>query len=218
MAAAIGRLDRTPGVVLVPRAPRDERRDRRRFRPISTRSLLVFSSHKPAPDDAKTARQHIPAVRFYQPITKMSAELTAANVHELLPRAVQATMSGYLGPAYLPSLEPEQLKDVPVDEAELERIIDRGLDPERTTLDAAAVEIRRRHDRERPTARCCGRARVEAAGASRSSSPWSRRLARRSGVTPQAVGQVPADHPLFVGLIGWHDARSTRCTSRQTSS
>ena len=211
MAAAVGRLDRVPGVVLVTKGPGvtnvatgvgSAHLDRA--------PLLLFSSHKSAPDDAKTARQHIPAVRFYQPITKLSVALTAANAHEVLPKAVRATMTGYLGPAYLPSLEPEQLKEMPLPVDELERLIERGLDPEPVAVDEAALNAAAEViARSRRLVVVAGPG-VEAAGASAAFVAAVEALAGLVCVTPQAVGQIGADHPLYVGLTGWHDAAVDR--------
>jgi acetolactate synthase-1/2/3 large subunit len=211
MAAAVGRLDRVPGVVLVTKGPG--------MTNVATgigsahldrAPLLLFSSHVKASDDAITARQHIPAVRFFEPITKLSAELTAANAHELLPRAVRVTTSGYLGPAYLPSLATEQVKEMTASHADLERLIERGVPDEPSAMDEAALEAAASVVASARRLVVLAGPGVEAAGASIELVAAIESLGALLIATPQAVGQVPADHPLWVGLSGWHDAAIDR--------
>lgn len=209
MAAAVGRATGIPGVVLVTKGPG--------ITNVATgvgsahldrAPLLCFSSHVKAPDTARTVRQHVPAVRFYEPITKLSAEMTAANVHELLPRAYRITISPYPGPAYLPSLAAEQVKDVPVADGELDALIERGLGPEPVpvpdadgALPAALADIAA----ARRLAVVVGPG-VEHAHATAELLDAIAALGAPTCVTPEAIGLVPADHPLYAGMVGWHDA------------
>src|SRR5262249_28028560 len=90
MASVTGQLTGVPGVVLVTKGPGVTNVTAGIAAAHLDRApQLCFSSHI----DAETARtfvhQHLPVVRFIDPISKLSEEMTAANVHELLPRAVR---------------------------------------------------------------------------------------------------------------------------------
>lgn len=207
MAAAVARLTGAPGVALVTKGPGVTN--------IATgigsahldrAPLLLFSSHFAAPETAVNVRQHVPSVRFYEPITKLAAEMSAANVHELLPRAVGAAMSGYPGPAYLGSLAAEQLKEVPIPDSVLEEIIARSplgepLNVDERAVDAAAQELAA----ARRLLVVVGPG-VEHARAHRELLGALNALGAPACVTPEAIGWVSADHPLFAGMLGWHDA------------
>lgn len=211
MAGITGRLTGVPGVVLVTKGPGITNVATGIGSAHLDRSpLLLFSSHINAPDDAITARQHVPAARFYEPITKLSEELTAANVQELLPRAVRTTISGYFGPAYLPSLASEQVKDIDATDAELEAIIERGAAAEPAGVDGEALAAAGREVAATRRLLVLVGAGVEASGAFSELLEAVESLGAPVAVTPQAVGLIPADHPLYVGLSGWHDAALDR--------
>lgn len=200
MAGAAGRLTGTPGVVLVTKGPGVTNVATGIGSAYLDRSpLLLFSS------TALDVRQKV-GPEFLGNLTKLSSEMTAETAAELLPRAARATVSGMPGPAYLACDTPEQVKEMPQSADELERII--AADPGRdaTSLDqaaragaAGAVAGARRlvvvvgqlaeHQRVIPELE----ATLEALGAP-------------IVVTPESVGLVSAEHPLYVGMTGWHDA------------
>jgi acetolactate synthase-1/2/3 large subunit len=210
MAAALARLTDTPGVVLVTKGPGvtnvatgigSAHLDRA--------PVLLFSSHFSASPTAVNVRQHIPSVQFYEPLTKLSAELTAQNVHKLLPEAVSTAMSGYPGPVYLGSLASEQLKDLSVADDEAETIIsgDPSRDPngERQLPDEQAIDAVARELATADKLLVVVGPGVEHADARAELLSAIDALGAPVCVTPEAVGWVPADHPLYAGMLGWHD-------------
>ena len=200
MAGAVGRLTGTPGVVLVTKGPGVTNVATAIGSAYLDRSpMLLFSS------TALGVRQRV-GTEFLAPITKLSEEMAADSAAELLPRAVRVALSGAPGPAYLACDTPEQIKEMPQSADELEAII--ASEPGRHTVDA-----------DEETLRAALRGVADA-----------RRLAVVVGqladhedvvdelhqalealgapivVTPESVGLVSADHPLYVGMTGWHDA------------
>ena len=209
MANVTGQLSGVPGVVLVTKGPGVTNVAAGVAAAHLDRApQLCFSSHI----DEETARtfvhQYVPVVRLMSPISKLSEELTAANVHDLLPRAVRTAISGRPGSAYLPSSANQQTAELSLPDAELEAIIQRAVEPDPLSLpdiSAAAREIAA----ARKVMVVVGPG-VNAANASPDLIGLLEALGAPVCVTPEAVGQVPADHPLYVGLYGWHDAPLVR--------
>jgi acetolactate synthase-1/2/3 large subunit len=200
MASAMGRLTGLPGVILVTKGPCVTNVATGVGSAYLDRApLLVFSSTSPG------VRQRVP-VEFYDSITKLSAELTAENAPELLPRAVAIATSGFPGPAYLPATTAEQVREVPLDDADLEAIIarDPAADPIATD-DGALVAIGGEVAGARRLVVVVGQG-VEFAGAVDIVLDAVSALGAPVCVTPQAVGVIPSDHPQYAGMTGWHDA------------
>ena len=127
MAATMGRLTNTVGVALVTKGPGVTNiATGMGSAHLDRAPLILFSSLFGAPDDAVNVRQHIPSVRFYEPLTKLSASWTAADIHQVLPEAIVAATTGYPGAAFLGSLVAEQLKDIAVSDEEAQLLIDAG--------------------------------------------------------------------------------------------
>jgi acetolactate synthase-1/2/3 large subunit len=191
----VARLTDTPGVVLVTKGPGvtnvatgigSAHLDRA--------PVLLFSSHFGASPTAVNVRQHIPSVRFYEPLTKLSAEPTAHNAHKLLPEAVGTAMSGYPGPVYVGSIAAEQLKDLAVADGELEAII--GGDPaaEPPPADEPAIDAAARELASAERLLVVVGPGVEHANARAELLTAVGALGAPVCVTPEAVGWVPADH------------------------
>jgi acetolactate synthase-1/2/3 large subunit len=204
MASVTGLLSGRPGVVLVTKGPGVTNVTSGVAAATLDRApQLCFSSHI----DAETARgfvhQHLDVVRLYQPIAKLAAEMTAANAPELLPRAVKTAVSGRPGSVYLPSSAPQQTLELAQSEAELERIIAQDVAPDSLplpSLAAAASEV------------AAARKLLVVVGPGVNHLETNadlidliEALGAPACVTPEAVGQVPADHPLYAGMYGWHD-------------
>jgi acetolactate synthase I/II/III large subunit len=209
MANVTGQLTGVPGVVLVTKGPGVTNVTAGIAAAHLDRApQLCFSSHIDE-ETAKTfVHQYVPVVPFIAPISKLSEELTAANVHELLPRAVRTAISGRPGSAYLPSSATQQTAELSLPDAELEAIIQRAVEPDPLSLpdvSAAAREIAA----ARKVMVVVGPG-VNAGNASADLIDLLEVLGAPVCVTPEAVGQVPADHPLYVGLYGWHDAPLVR--------
>ena len=101
-AGVYGKLRGQPGVVLTTLGPGAANL----MLPISNsyldqEPLLAISAQ--IPDDWPPAHTHqrLPLLETYQPLTKYAAKITAANVNDVLPRALAECMKRPYGPTYL---------------------------------------------------------------------------------------------------------------------
>jgi acetolactate synthase-1/2/3 large subunit len=204
MANTVGQLTGVPGVALATKGPGVTNITSGVAAALLDRApLLCFTSHIDAQTAASYVHQHLPVVDFYRPITKLAAELTAANASELVPRAFQTAVASLPGSVYLPSSAGQQLREMPDAEAALAELIERSPEPERRgvpDLTAAAATVR---DAERLVV-------VVGPGLNHLDvNDQLLRLVEALGapvcVTPEAVGQVSADHQLYAGMYAWYD-------------
>jgi acetolactate synthase-1/2/3 large subunit len=117
---------------------------------------------------------------------------------------VRIALADRPGAAYLPSSAPQQSREMLAPAAEIEAIIHRPLLPESLVLPDLG-----------PAGKLVAAARrlmlVVGPGVNRlPTHSHLLQLIDRLGapvcVTPEAVGQVPADHPLYAGMYAWYDA------------
>ena len=204
MASVTGLLSGRPGVVLVTKGPGVTNVTSGVAAATLDRApQLCFSSHIDETTAKSYVHQHLPVVRFYEPIAKLAAELTAANAHELLPKAVLTAVSGRPGAAYLPSSAPQQTRELPLSDAELERIINQDIQPDPLPLpDLSAVARELAGARKLIVVVGPG---VNHLDANADLIDLVDGLGAPVCVTPEAIGQVPADHPLYAGMYAWHD-------------
>jgi acetolactate synthase-1/2/3 large subunit len=206
MAATMGRLTNTVGVALVTKGPGVTNiATGMGSAHLDRAPLILFSSLFGAPDDAVNVRQHIPSVRFYEPLTKLSASWTAADIHQVLPEAIVAATTGYPGAAFLGSLVAEQLKDIAVSEDEAQLLIDARAADANAGYDESTFESAARLIAEAQRLLVVIGPGVEHAGARDEMLRAVDALGAPVCVTPEAVGWVPADHRLYAGMLGWHD-------------
>jgi acetolactate synthase-1/2/3 large subunit len=206
MAAAMGRLTNTVGVALVTKGPGVTN--------ISTgmgsahldrAPLILFSTLFGADDDAVNVRQHIPSVRFYEPLTKLSASWTASDIHRVLPDAFAAATTGYPGAVFLGSPVAEQLKDIAVSDADARELVaDTTVDSAAGFDDAAFGSAAGRIASARRLLVIVGPG-VEHADARDEMLAAVSALGAPVCVTPEAIGWVPSNHRLYAGMLGWHD-------------
>ncbi|MCC7106413.1 MAG: thiamine pyrophosphate-binding protein [Chloroflexi bacterium] len=209
MAAANGSLTGVPGVVVVTKGPGVTNvASGITAAHLDRRPLIVFSAMVDPSKLANNPHQDIPLVRFCSPISKLSAEVNSGNAVELMPRAYQTAISQRPGSVFLP-ISPEQVsRPLAASEADAEAAIAARVRP--TPLDlpdvSAAAELL--SQAKRPIAvvgvGVCN------ADASADLVAMLEAVGVPACVTLQAVGQVPADHPLYIGMFGWHDAPITR--------
>lgn len=204
MANTVGQLTGVPGVALATKGPGVTNIASGVAAALLDRApLLCFTSHIDAQTAESYVHQHLPVVDFYRLITKLAAELTADNAAELLPRAYRAATASLPGSAYLPAAAREQTRELPLDDASLQAIVERPVEPEtlpRPDASAAAALL------------SGARRLVVVVGPGLNHLDVSADLLRTVEalgapvcVTPEAVGQVPADHPLYAGLYAWYD-------------
>jgi acetolactate synthase-1/2/3 large subunit len=174
--------------------------------------LLCFTSHVDEQTARRYVHQHLAVVDFFRPISKLSAELTAANVAELLPRAYSTATASLPGSVYLPTAYNQQRRPIGVSDADAELLI--AANSPRETLPTpdtrAGCDVLR------------GARRLAAVvGPGVNHLPLHGELIAAiealqapACVTPEAVGQIPADHPLYMGMYAWYDD-SIRRTLRE---
>lgn len=204
MANTVGQLTGVPGVALATKGPGVTNITSGVAAALLDRApLICFTSHIDAATAASYVHQHLPVVDFYKPICKLAEELTATNASELLPRAFRTATASLPGSVYLPSSAGEQTKELPDDEPKLLELISQA--PVRETLPA-------------PDARAAAAVVAEAkrllviVGPGLNHLDVHAELLRTVDalgapvcVSPEAIGQVPADHPLYAGVFGWYD-------------
>ncbi len=200
MAGAVGRLTGTPGIVLVTKGPGVTNVATGIGSAYLDRSpLILFSS------TALDVRQKV-GPEFLAPITKLSEEMSADTAVDLLPRALRIARSNPPGPAYLACDTPEQIREMAQPSDELERLIATDPGREESPVDATALDAAIRAVSEARRLVVVVGQLVEHAGAIPELNMAIDALGAPTVVTPQSVGLVPADHPLYVGMTGWHDA------------
>jgi acetolactate synthase-1/2/3 large subunit len=202
----MGRLTDTVGVALVTKGPGVTNiATGMGSAHLDRAPLILFSSIFGAADDAVNVRQHIPSVRFYEPLTKMSASWTADDIHRVLPQATAAATTGYPGAVFLGSLAAEQLKDIAVSDADAQQLIAARPDDTQAGYDESAFEAAARQIASARRLLVVVGPGVEHADARDAMLHTVDALAAPVCATPEAVGWVPADHPLYAGMLGWHD-------------
>ena len=204
MANTVGQLTGVPGIAIATKGPGVTNITSGVAAALLDRApLLCFTSHIDAATAKSYVHQHLPVVEFYKPISKLAEELTAKNASELLPRAFRTATASLPGSVYLPSSAGEQTKQLPDSDASLLALIAQAPEPEQLPSPdahaAAAVvaEAQRLLVIVGPGLNHLDvhadlLLTVEALGA-----PVC--------VSPEAIGQIPADHPLYAGMFGWYD-------------
>lgn len=202
MAAAYGELRGIPGVVLVTKGPgitnlasgiAAAHFDRR---PIIVISAII------SPDVLeKNPHQDVPLIAFGGLIAKLSEEMMHDNATELLPRAYLTAISPRPGAVYVPVSPRESKSELSTPDTEAERIIQSGIAIETALVPdiAPAAELIRKA--RKPVA-VVGVG-VVGTGTAAETVAALEALSMPACVTLQAVGQVPNDHPLYIGMYGW---------------
>jgi acetolactate synthase-1/2/3 large subunit len=121
----------------------------------------------------------------------------------LLPRAYRAALAPRPGAAYLPSSAAQQTAGLDPSEAELEAIIQRQIQP--PPLPAPDVAAAAREVAAARKLMIVVGPGVNYLESNADLMDLIEALGAPVVVTPMALGQVPADHPLYVGLYAWHD-------------
>jgi len=202
MAAAYGELRGVPGVVLVTKGPgitnlasgiAAAHFDRR---PVIVISAII------SPDILeKNPHQEVPLVAFGSLIAKLSKEMTHENATELLPQAYRMAISPRPGAVYVPVSPRESKAELTTPDAEAEAIIAADVVAEPAPVpDIAPAAALVRKARKPVAVVGVG---VIGTGTSAETVAALEALSMPACVTLQAVGQVPNDHPLYIGMYGW---------------
>ncbi len=203
MAATHGELTGVAGVVVVTKGPGVTNLASGIAAAFYDRRPVIFISAIISPNILeKNPHQEVPLIAFGNLIAKLSEEMTHENAAELLPRAYRTAISPRPGAVYIPISPREAKAELSVADAEAEKIIKADIAPEKGKVPdiSAAAELLRKA--RRPVA-VVG---VGVTGTSTSAETVAalEALGMPACVTLQAVGQVPNDHPLYLGMYGWY--------------
>jgi acetolactate synthase I/II/III large subunit len=202
MAATYGELRGIPGVVIVTKGPGVTNLVSGIASAFYDRRPVIFISAIISPDILeKNPHQDVPLVELAGLTAKLSEEMTHKNAAELLPRAYKAAISPRPGAVYIPISPRESKTELATADAEAEAIIAKDIVIEKAPVPdmAAAAELLRKA--RRPVA-VVGVG-VAGTGTSAETVAAIEALGIPTCVTLQAVGQVPNDHPLYLGMYGW---------------
>ncbi len=203
MAAASGELTGVPGVVVVTKGPGVTNiASGLAAAHLDRRPIIVLSATVDREYLRTNPHQDVPLVALGGLMAKLSEELTGANAVELLPRAYRTAITPRPGSVYLPISPRQAVAPVGVPDAAVEQAIAAEVRPvpgETPDVSAAAALVAR-------SARPLAVVGVGVAGADASADVVRglEALGAPACVTLQAVGQVPCDHPLYLGMYGWH--------------
>lgn len=204
MAGAGGLLTGVPGVAIVTKGPGVTNvASGVASAHLDRHPLLVFSAMVDPTTLASNPHQELPLARLFEPITKLSAELTSANALELLPRAYQTAVAPRPGPVYLPTSAQQATAPLGAPDGPAEVAIRTEPTPPALAMPDVEPAARLLAAAKRPIAVVGPGVRWPDASADLVACLDLAGLP--VCVTPEAVGQVPADHPLLLGTYGWHD-------------
>jgi acetolactate synthase-1/2/3 large subunit len=202
MAATYGELTGVPGVVIVTKGPGVTNLVSGIAAAFYDRRPVIFISAIISPDILeKNPHQDVPLVELAGLTAKLSEEMTHENAAELLPRAYRTAISPRPGAVYIPISPREAKTELGVPDARANAIIAKDVAPKKESvpdLSAAADLVRKAR---RPVA-VVGVG-VVGTGTSADAIAAIEALGIPTCVTLQAVGQVPNDHPLYIGMYGW---------------
>lgn len=203
MAATYGEVTGVPGVVIVTKGPGVTNLASGIAAAYYDRRPIIVISAIISPDILeKNPHQDVPLIAFGGLIAKLSAEMTHENAATLLPTAFRTAISPRPGAVYIPISPREAKAELSSSEANAEAIIATDIAPEKggmPDMSAAAALVAKAR---RPVA-VVG---VGVVGTSTSAETIKtlEALDMPACVTLQAVGQVPNDHPLYIGMYGWY--------------
>ncbi|MHB1159898.1 MAG: thiamine pyrophosphate-binding protein [Chloroflexota bacterium] len=204
MAATTGLLTGVPGLCVVTRGPGAVNMTSAvAMAHLDRLPLIAISGDLEPSQVGHFTHQWLDLIRLFQPITKASGRLLAADIETALPRAVELARSGRPGPVYFAFPASEADKDLPhlPEDMSVEEI-GRRFAPEPGTeplpdLSAVVDALR------------AARAPVIMAGLGVSYSRTAADLLAAAEhlrvpvtVTAQSKGHFPEDHPLFAGTFG----------------
>jgi len=203
MAATYGELTGVPGVVIVTKGPGITNLASGIASAYYDRRPIIVISAIISPDILeKNPHQDVPLVAFGGLIAKLSVEMTHENAATLLPTAYRTAISPRPGAVYLPMSPLEAKAELSTPDAEAEAILATDIAPDKGELPDIADAVELVRNARRPIA-VVG---VGVVGTSTSAETVAalEALSMPACVTLQAVGQVPNDHPLYIGMYGWY--------------
>ena len=202
MASTYGEITGVPGVVIVTKGPGiTNLASGIASAHLDRRPIIVFSAIIDPELLSKNPHQEVPLVAFGGLITKLSEEITSANVTTLLDRAYNVAIDPRPGAVYLPISPVQAIAEIDIDDSEIDGIItstnkSRAID--KKSLDKANDLI------------TASKKPIIVAGVGSVASKISdellsfiHKINAPACVTLQAVGNIPCNDALYLGMYGW---------------
>ena len=202
MASTYGEITGIPGVVIVTKGPGiTNLASGIASAHLDRRPIIVFSAIIDPELLSKNPHQEVPLVAFGGLITKLSEELTSANATTLLDRAYNVAIDPRPGAVYLPISPVQAITEIDIDDSEIDRIItstNKSITVDKKSINKAIDLI---NASKKP---------IMVAGVGSVASKISNELLlfmhkidSPACVTLQAVGNIPCNDSLYLGMYGW---------------
>ena len=202
MASTYGEITGIPGVVIVTKGPGiTNLASGIASAHLDRRPIIVFSAIIDPELLSKNPHQEVPLVAFGGLITKLSEELTSANATTLLDRAYNIAIDPRPGAVYLPISPVQAITEIDIDDSEIDRIItstNKLITVDKKSINKAIDLI---NASKKP---------IMVAGVGSVASKISNELLlfmhkidSPACVTLQAVGNIPCNDSLYLGMYGW---------------
>ena len=202
MASTYGEITGIPGVVIVTKGPGiTNLASGIASAHLDRRPIIVFSAIIDPQLLSKNPHQEVPLVAFGGLITKLSEELTSANATTLLDRAYNIAIDPRPGAVYLPISPVQAITEIDIDDSEIDRIItstNKLITVDKKSINKAIDLI---NASKKP---------IMVAGVGSVASKISNELLlfmhkidSPACVTLQAVGNIPCNDSLYLGMYGW---------------
>ena len=202
MASTYGEITGVPGVVIVTKGPGiTNLASGIASAHLDRRPIIVFSAIIDPELLSKNPHQEVPLVAFGGLITKLSEEITSANVTTLLDRAYNVAIDPRPGAVYLPISPVQAIAEIDIDDSEIDGIItstNKSRTIDKKLLDKANDLI------------TASKKPIVVAGVGSVASKISdellsfiHKINAPACVTLQAVGNIPCNDALYLGMYGW---------------
>lgn len=202
MASTYGEITGVPGVVIVTKGPGiTNLASGIASAHLDRRPIIVFSAIIDPELLSKNPHQEVPLVAFGGLITKLSEEITSANVTTLLDKAYNVAIDPRPGAVYLPISPVQAIAEIEIDDSEIDGIItsnNKSRTIDKKSLDKANDLI------------TASKKPIIVAGVGSVASKISdellsfiHKINAPACVTLQAVGNIPCNDALYLGMYGW---------------
>lgn len=202
MASTYGEITGVPGVVIVTKGPGiTNLASGIASAHLDRRPIMVFSAIIDPELLSKNPHQEVPLVAFGGLITKLSEEITSANVTTLLDRAYNVAIDPRPGAVYLPISPVQAIAEIDIDDSEIDGIItstSKSITIDKKSLDKA-------NDLITASIKPIVVAGVGSVASKISDELLSfiHKINAPACVTLQAVGNIPCNDALYLGMYGW---------------
>ena len=202
MASTYGEITGVPGVVIVTKGPGiTNLASGIASAHLDRRPIIVFSAIIDPELLSKNPHQEVPLVAFGGLITKLSEEITSANVTTLLDRAYNVAIDPRPGAVYLPISPVQAIAEIDIDDSEIDGIItntNKSITIDKKSLDKA-------NDLITASIKPIVVAGVGSVASKISDELLSfiHKINAPACVTLQAVGNIPCNDALYLGMYGW---------------